>query len=263
MEEIFQQMAIEIDNEFSRLAKIISPDSRGFGREAIIVKFLRNFLPKSFGITRGQIIDSNGNMSNEIDIVIYDALKTPIIYRAGDYRIVPIEGVYAVIFVETFLEQDRFIRLIGTIKNIKNLSKTAFYEQIGAIIHTVHAYDKEFQYFPTLGFIFAYDSAPIVDLGNFFEAKYKEENIPIENQIDFVCVFKNGLIFHGLKNKHQIEIYPNKDCEIFIDANQNRTHNLKNFYLSLNHILTQAWTRPIRFTDYFKPTKELKSNESL
>lgn len=262
MEQIFEHIAIEINNEFSKLSNLVSTDSRGHSRESILTKHLRNLFPDSFGITRGQIIDSKGNRSNEIDIIIYDALKTPILYRAGDYRIIPVEGVYAIIFVETSLTQERLNKLIKTIANIKSFSKTAFYEQRGQIIHKVYAYGKKFDYFPILGMIFAYDSQPVLDLGSLFEKEYEKNGTPIEMQIDLICILNKGLIYHGMKEKPStILTYPEKEnSNTAVSKNENGAINLKNFYLSLNDIMAQATTPPIRLIDYFFNGFDKKEN---
>lgn len=237
MEEIFNQMELEINNEFTKLSKLISSDSRGHARESIIIKFFKNLLPNSFGITRGKVISSDGQESDEIDIIIYDLIKTPILYKVGDYSLVPI---------------------IRTIQKIKKMNKKSFYEQSGDIVKKVLAYGKEFEYFPTLGMIFSFDSISIEELGNFCESVYEKEKIILEEQADFICIFNKGLIYHSEPpNFGRIQIYPTNKCKITVKPQTIKSHNLKNFFLGLNHILVQAWTRPIRLSDYFQKTKEL------
>ena len=81
----------------------------------------------------------------------------------------------------------------------------------------------------------------------------KDKSLPLEKQIDLICILNNGLIYHGPKERpSSISIYPDEGSEIIINPHTAPADNLRNFYLSLNHIITQAWTRPIRLTDYFK-----------
>lgn len=53
---------------------------KGQAREVIVREFLSKYLPKQLGIARGEIISSNGEVSREQDIIIYDKLKCPIYY---------------------------------------------------------------------------------------------------------------------------------------------------------------------------------------
>lgn len=46
---------------------------RGIFREAIVENFLRPFLPERYGLMSGEVFDSEGSVSGQIDIVIHDA----------------------------------------------------------------------------------------------------------------------------------------------------------------------------------------------
>ena len=54
----------------------------GSYREEIWVNFFRRMVPKKFNITRSVfIIDSNQNVSKEVDIAIYDEQYTPVVVK--------------------------------------------------------------------------------------------------------------------------------------------------------------------------------------
>ena len=70
----------------------------GSYREEIWVNFFRRIVPKKFNIARSVfIIDSNQNVSNEVDIAIYDEQYTPYIFNYGLIKFIPVEAVAAVI----------------------------------------------------------------------------------------------------------------------------------------------------------------------
>lgn len=46
------------------------------------------------------MIDSTGNVSEQMDIVIYDAIYTPFIFKQDDFMYIPAESVYAVFEVK-------------------------------------------------------------------------------------------------------------------------------------------------------------------
>ena len=70
----------------------------GSYREEIWVNFFRRMVPKKFNITRSVfIIDSNQNVSKEVDIAIYDEQYTPYIFNYGLIKFIPVEAVAAVV----------------------------------------------------------------------------------------------------------------------------------------------------------------------
>lgn len=70
----------------------------GSYREEIWADFFRRIVPKKFNIARSVfIIDSNRNISKEVDIAIYDEQYTPYIFNYGLIKFIPIEAVAAVV----------------------------------------------------------------------------------------------------------------------------------------------------------------------
>ncbi|MBN4074642.1 hypothetical protein JYT99_01790, partial [bacterium AH-315-E09] len=67
-------------------------------REKMWVKFFRSIVPKKFAIEQGVlIIDSNGNVSKEVDIAIFDEQYTPYVFQYNTLKFIPIEAVAVVI----------------------------------------------------------------------------------------------------------------------------------------------------------------------
>jgi hypothetical protein len=73
------------------------PTIGGF-REDIWREMFEQIIPKKFVIEQSVfIIDSEGGMSNEIDLAIFDETYTPYIFRYGKLKFLPIEAVSVVI----------------------------------------------------------------------------------------------------------------------------------------------------------------------
>lgn len=67
-------------------------------REEIWKKLFQSIVPKKFSIERSVfIIDSKGNVSNEVDLAIFDEQYTPYIFKYGTLKFIPIEAVAVVI----------------------------------------------------------------------------------------------------------------------------------------------------------------------
>lgn len=67
-------------------------------REEVWKDMFERIVPKKFNIARSVfIIDSQGSLSNEVDLAIYDEQYTPYIFNYGVMKFIPIEAVAAVV----------------------------------------------------------------------------------------------------------------------------------------------------------------------
>ena len=77
---------------------------KGLGNEEALRELLRSFLPRRFGVAKGKVVNPEGEMSCQLDVIVYDALNCPNLFiDENGNQILPIEGVYAVIEVKTTL----------------------------------------------------------------------------------------------------------------------------------------------------------------
>lgn len=71
--------------------------AKGDESELTWLKLFDDHLPHRYRSAKGIVIDSNGDESDAIDIIIYDRQYTPIIYNQQGYPYIPAESVYAVL----------------------------------------------------------------------------------------------------------------------------------------------------------------------
>ena len=248
LQKIFQGLSQKLQADFELLSSQLAHSlSVGEAREFVLKELLRQYLPAKLGVEKGIIISSLNNElpSKQIDIVIYDKLNTPILYNAENLRIFPIEGVYMIIEVKSNLDLNALKDAIENIRSVKKMSKKAFVEQKGAIIHTVNLYRKEWEYFPVLGSIFSYSAIKnIKSLKD--EIEKSDDLVHLENNIDTICILNNCVITNQ-----------NPDGTIVVTKEPNtrrgfiKTPNsLLLFYLLIMQVLPQTWMKPIKMTDY-------------
>ena len=95
----------------------------GDASEISWIEFLRTYLPDKYKIDKAIVIDSEGNTSKQIDIVIYDAVFTPFIFNQGGSKYVPAEGVYAVFEVKQDAEGN--VETAGDkVRSVRELKRT-------------------------------------------------------------------------------------------------------------------------------------------
>lgn len=70
----------------------------GTFREEVWKDLFRRIVPKKFSIEQSVfIIDSQGNVSNEVDLAIFDEQYTPYVFNHGKIKFIPIEAVAVVV----------------------------------------------------------------------------------------------------------------------------------------------------------------------
>lgn len=92
---IFENKQKILESKLSILLE--HPVTKGDHCEGAWIDFFRSFLPSKYAINKGFVFDSLGQVSEQIDIIIYDALYAPLIFEteAGE-KFVTAESVYAV-----------------------------------------------------------------------------------------------------------------------------------------------------------------------
>ena len=92
------------------------PVGNGDNSESGWKEFLNKILPKKYGVDNGYVIDYEGNISDQIDIIIYDNLYSPYIMSSGSgVKYIPAEAVYAIVEVKPTMTK---------VESVKKLKRT-------------------------------------------------------------------------------------------------------------------------------------------
>ena len=104
----------------SSLGPITNPTLKGELRELLIADLFSRFLVPTFGIGTGQIINQKEELSNQIDIIIYDKRILPPFVQNQNIGIYPAEAVVAVIEVKSQLYKKDIIETSEKNNNLLN-----------------------------------------------------------------------------------------------------------------------------------------------
>lgn len=77
--------------------------NRGDSREVAVIDFLSQVFPNAYGFSKGEIFDSSGANSGEVDIIMYDTLHSPVFKDGSDKIYCPNESSYGAIEVKSNL----------------------------------------------------------------------------------------------------------------------------------------------------------------
>ena len=72
------------------------PGTKGDGSENAWLELFQTYLPARYQADKAHVVDSQGNFSEQIDIVIFDRQYSPFIFSYQGQKIIPVESVYAI-----------------------------------------------------------------------------------------------------------------------------------------------------------------------
>lgn len=109
----------------SKIDEIYHPTAKGFEAELNWIGLLKNYLPERYTVDSGFVVDFEGNISDQIDIIIYDRHYTPFIFRGENISYIPAEGVYAVFEIKPNFDQKNYNYAVNKLKSVRALKRTS------------------------------------------------------------------------------------------------------------------------------------------
>lgn len=177
------QKCLEANLSASRNS-IEHPGSKGDASENSWLSMLQEHLPNRYQVDKAFVIDSDGNISDQIDIVIYDRQYTPLLYNKHTQIHVPAESVYAIFEVKQELNKD-YIEYAGKkISSVRRLKRTSTSFVDGGKSKSPR------DLFRILGGILTLSSRWTPAFGDSLKDALK--TLSVEEQIDLGCVIQNG-----------------------------------------------------------------------
>jgi len=109
---------------------ILHSGSKGDSLENVWIEWLRKYLPNRYCVDKAFVIDNEGYLSQQLDLVIYDQQYTPFVLSQSGISYIPAEGVYAVFEVKPDLngdvDGDNFFEYAGKkIESVRQLKRTS------------------------------------------------------------------------------------------------------------------------------------------
>jgi hypothetical protein len=101
------------------------PTAKGTATELEWIEMLSTYLPKRYCADCAFVIDSKGNISEQIDIVIFDRQYSPFILRQNGVTYIPAECVYAVIEVKQDLSKKNIEYAQKKAMSVRKLKRTS------------------------------------------------------------------------------------------------------------------------------------------
>ena len=99
--------------------------TKGDASELNWIAWLTEYLPKRYQVDKAFVIDSADNISDQLDLVIYDRQYSPFVFNQDGAKYIPAESVYAVFEVKQELNKVNLEYAGQKIKSVRQLIRTS------------------------------------------------------------------------------------------------------------------------------------------
>ena len=106
LSELFSVLQTEMIAKANLSTVLSHPTDRGDNLEQSWIDWFNTYLPKRYKANKATIIDSNGNVSDQIDLVLYDAQYSYLAFNQNGVLYIPAESVYAVFEVKQDISKE-------------------------------------------------------------------------------------------------------------------------------------------------------------
>ena len=143
---------------------------RGEVDEKHFIDILKKYLPDRYAVDSAIIIDSKGQTSDQIDVVIYDHQYTPTLLDQKCHKYVPAEAVYGIFEVKPIINKTYLIYTAEKANSVRSLYRTST-----PIAHAGGTYPAK-EHFTIISGIIAVRIGWIDGFGNAFKKIHKSLN---------------------------------------------------------------------------------------
>jgi hypothetical protein len=101
------------------------PVTKGDASESVWLELFETYLPARYQAKRAFVVDSLGQFSQQIDVVIFDRQYSPFIFNYQNQLVIPAESVYAVFEAKQTMNANNIHAAQGKVNSVRCLHRTS------------------------------------------------------------------------------------------------------------------------------------------
>lgn len=228
--------------------------TKGASNESVVRKFLQSRLPRSIGVTNGQVVDSRGGISKELDAILYDRERTPMLFTSADeaHNTVPVEGVVGVVEVKTRLTKRDLDGVLENCRSVKKLMKEAYFAS--SVSSRYRVYGREWTALPVYYAVFSFESDGLYSA----ELNDRQKDVPLHERIDTLVALDRGTALNLQPDPTAPTYHPSPEPGTVL-AEGPKEHALLLWYVMLASYVVQAKTAAITLLPYMQEELQVRS----
>jgi len=90
---------------------------------SVLRRFLDSYLPQRFACATGFVSDGD-DVSNQCDLIIYDCLECPLLFRSNEFVIVDRSAVRAVVQIKGTMAKRELLEAVANIRSVKDMDNS-------------------------------------------------------------------------------------------------------------------------------------------
>jgi len=206
---LLESLHTDIEQKLTTVRKALAhPGTKGDGTENVWLELLNTYLPERYRASKAHVVDSLGNFSDQMDVVVYDRQYSPFVFVYQDQIIIPAESVYAVFEAKQSLDLPMVKYAQQKIASVRKLHRTSLPIPYAKGVYPAKAL------IPIVGGILTLESQWNPSLG-----------IPLKNQLhqdldkgmlNMGCAASHGYFYHDLDTNEYIMCEQKKAATAFL-----------------------------------------------
>jgi len=126
LQEIFLELQKEMVLNLSGNRKIIMHSvAKGDASELNWINMLNKYLPRRYKVDKAFVLDHEGTLSEQIDLVVYDHQYSPFLFHRDGAIYVPAESVYAIFEVKQSVDKKVIEQAGDKAASVRKLKRTS------------------------------------------------------------------------------------------------------------------------------------------
>lgn len=204
---VLESLHDDITNRLEIARKAMGhPVAKGDSSEKIWIELFQEYLPKRYSAEKAFIVDSKGEFSQQIDVVIFDRQYSPFIFNYKDQLVIPAESVYAVFEAKQSVNADMISYAQSKVNSVRKLHRTSL-----PIPHAGGTY-KPKEPIKIIGGVLSFESDWTPPMGQPFESSLNKD----KGCLNIGCVASRGhFIFEESFGSYQV-FKENKPATAFL-----------------------------------------------
>lgn len=173
------------------------PGAKGDASEQVWLALLQTYLPMRYQAAKAHVVDSRGQFSDQIDVVIFDRQYSPFIFQFSGETVVPAESVYAAFEAKQSINAAQIEYAQDKIASVRKLHRTSL-----PIPYAKGTYPAK-PLTPILGGLLTFESDWSPPLGD--SLRQALEASDVNRRLDLGCVAAHGhFVWDEAKGAHTI-----------------------------------------------------------
>lgn len=183
------------------------PGVKGDASESVWIGLLEKYLPARYSVAKAHVVDSLGNFSDQIDLVVFDRQYSPFIFTYESQTIIPAESVYAVFEAKQTADAQLVKYAQTKVASVRRLHRTSL-----PIPHAGGTYPAK-PLIPIFGGILTFESEWSPPMGNALETVLL--NGTDDHQLDLGCIASHGHFVRKADGSYEF-VSENKPATAFL-----------------------------------------------